>query len=170
MQEGTSLDALFVLRSRDFESHPGKDGSASHVAKHSPNAAAARSFVLSGEIWALQSALGALSRHMSRWWPQPKQTLGNHLEVQKAFDTLQQYLVRSFVQQLVALDLEVFQRSSGAGCPITKKIEVIQNQLSKSLEEYDKDEIRWTEQGCQSLHLVRIVARAKRTCKILDLR
>ena len=100
--------------------------------------------------------------------PQPKQNLGNHLEVQKAFDTLQQYLVLSFIRQLVAP--EVYQSLSGAGSSITEMIEVIPNQSSKSLEEYAEDEIRWTGQGGQSLHLVLIVARAKRTCNSLDLR
>ena len=58
----------FSLQSTDVEGHPEKDGSSSHVAKHSPSKkkVAARSFILSGEISALQSDVGALSRGSSR--------------------------------------------------------------------------------------------------------
>ena len=49
-----------VLTAIERPPRPEKDGSSSHVAKHSPKAADARSFKLSGEISALQSELGAL--------------------------------------------------------------------------------------------------------------
>ena len=108
------------------------------VAKHSSKleASVARSTVLDGEISALQSELGALSKEAAcKWTPcvqmndnifaKAKADLEQGISgVQKAIETLRNYYGASFVQQPAAP--EVHQSSGGAGSSIIGMLEVIE--------------------------------------------
>ena len=76
----------FILRSRDVESHPEKDGSSSHVAKHSPedadadpsySAARFRHFSRTGCSARRQFHIDTMCAE-KEFWPRPKR-LGKHL-------------------------------------------------------------------------------------------
>jgi len=116
------------------------------IAKHSAKleAAVARSTILDGEISALQSELGALSRRQlqldtmradeRKIFATAKADLEQGISgVQKALNTLRNYYGTSFVQQPAAP--EVHQSSGGAGTSIIGILEVVESDFSKNLAE-----------------------------------
>merc|ERR1712227_879743 len=116
------------------------------VAKHSSKleTAVARSTVLDGEISALQSELGALSKRQLQMdtmraderqiFAKAKVDLEQGIAgVQKALDTLRNYYGASFVQQPAAP--EIHQSSGGAGSSIIGILEVVESDFSKNLAE-----------------------------------
>merc|ERR1712064_21522 len=123
-----------------------KEDLEAEIAKHSSKleTAVSRSTILDGEISALQSELGALSKRQLQMdtmraderqiFAKAKADLEQGIAgVQKALDTLRNYYGASFVQQPAAP--EVHQSSGGAGSSIIGMLEVIESDFSKNLAE-----------------------------------
>jgi len=116
------------------------------IAKHSSKleTAVSRSTILDGEISALQSELGALSKRQLQMdtmraderqiFAKAKADLEQGIAgVQKALNTLRNYYGASFVQQPAAP--EIHQSSGGAGSSIIGILEVVESDFSKNLAE-----------------------------------
>merc|ERR1712012_1154399 len=123
-----------------------KEDLEAEIAKHSSKleTAVSRSTILDGEISALQSELGALSKRQLQMdtmraderdvFAKAKADLEQGISgVQKAIETLRNYYGASFVQQPAAP--EVHQSSGGAGSSIIGMLEVIESDFSKNLAE-----------------------------------
>ena len=123
-----------------------KEDLEAQIAKHSSKleTAVSRSTILDGEISALQSELGALSKRQLQMdtmraderqiFAKAKADLEQGIAgVQKALDTLRNYYGASFVQQPAAP--EIHQSSGGAGSSIIGILEVVESDFSKNLAE-----------------------------------
>jgi len=123
-----------------------KEDLEAEIAKHSSKleTAVSRSTILDGEISALQSELGALSKRQLQMdtmraderqiFAKAKADLEQGIAgVQKALNTLRNYYGASFVQQPAAP--EIHQSSGGAGSSIIGMLEVVESDFSKNLAE-----------------------------------
>jgi len=123
-----------------------KEDLEAQIAKHSSKleTAVSRSTILDGEISALQSELGALSKRQLQMdtmraderqiFAKAKADLEQGIAgVQKALNTLRNYYGASFVQQPAAP--EIHQSSGGAGSSIIGILEVVESDFSKNLAE-----------------------------------
>jgi len=123
-----------------------KEDLEAEIAKHSSKleTAVSRSTILDGEISALQSELGALSKRQLQMdtmraderqiFAKAKADLEQGIAgVQKALNTLRNYYGASFVQQPAAP--EIHQSSGGAGSSIIGILEVVESDFSKNLAE-----------------------------------